>query len=318
MEPVFLKAGDLAAETDFLELCVAAERISGRETVAGAQRIRCLWRIYPLTREARTSFLVSGVELHGQTLVCFDKNPYILRGGSEAPTTKLYVSDIPISVDNGEIRNLLGRLGCTIRSPLVSERARNKDGKLTRFLTGRRFVFIEIPSSPLQRTVEVGPFRATLYHKEMKSKDPKCGKCLQTGHVASTCNSNIVCRSCFKSGHMAKDGKCENLNTPGENTTVPPPPPPPPTRTNGRAQPTSRSTEGASGTTGVRGPAAGTERSKRTRSASRSPESEKHENKKREKMHVSRADSFFRRFMPQTTNVRWEKEQQQEAKEDGT
>ena len=47
VETVFLKAGDLAAETDVLELCVAAERISGRETIAGAQRIRGLWRIYP-------------------------------------------------------------------------------------------------------------------------------------------------------------------------------------------------------------------------------------------------------------------------------
>ena len=107
--------------------------------------------------------------------------------------------------------------------------------------------------------------------------------------MASTCNSSIVCHSCFKSGHMAK---CENFNTPGENATVPPPPPPTPTRTNGRAQPASRPTEGASSTTGVRGPAAGTERNKRTRSASRSPESEKHE-KKREKVHVSWADSHF-------------------------
>ena len=40
--------------------------------------------------------------------------------------------------------------------------------------------------------------------------------------------------------------------------------------------------------------------------------------KKREKVNVSRADSFFWLFMPQTTKVRREKEQQQEAKEDGT
>ena len=120
----------------FGTLCSSRKNIRG--TIAGAQRIRGLWRVYPLTREARTSLLVSGVELHGQTVVCFDKNPYILRGGSEALTTKLYISDIPISVDDREIRNLLERLGCTSRSPLVSERARNKVGKLTRFLTGRR------------------------------------------------------------------------------------------------------------------------------------------------------------------------------------
>ena len=39
----FLKAGNLAAGTDVLELCVVAERISSRETIAGAQRIRGLW-----------------------------------------------------------------------------------------------------------------------------------------------------------------------------------------------------------------------------------------------------------------------------------
>ena len=176
VEPVFLKAGDLAAETDVLELCVAAERLSGRETIAGAQRIRGLWRVYPLTREARTSLLVSGVELHGQTVVCFDKNPYILRGGSEAPTTKLYISDIPISVDDGEIRNFLERLGCIVRSPMVSERARNKDGELTRFLTGRRFVFIEIPSSPVAAFSGGGPIQGHTLPQRKEIKRDKMRK----------------------------------------------------------------------------------------------------------------------------------------------
>ena len=136
-------------------------------------RILGLWRIYPLTREAGTSLLVSGVGLHGQTVVCFDKNPYILRGGGEAPTTKLYISDIPINVDDGEIRTHLERLGCVIPNPKASDRARNKDSKLACFLKGRWFVFIEILSSPLQRSVEMVSFRATLYHIEMKSKERK-------------------------------------------------------------------------------------------------------------------------------------------------
>ena len=39
------EGGGPSCETDVLELCVAAERISGRETIAGAQRIRSLWRV---------------------------------------------------------------------------------------------------------------------------------------------------------------------------------------------------------------------------------------------------------------------------------
>ena len=149
--------------------------------------------------------------MHGQTVVRFDKNLYVLRGDMEAPTTKLFISNIPISVDDGEIRNLQ-RLGCAIQNPIVSKRARNNDGKLTRFLTGRRFVFIEIPSSPLQRSVELGPFRATLYHRKMRAKEKKkCGKCLQTGHTALICISNIVCHSCFNSLMMCR---CLSISIP--------------------------------------------------------------------------------------------------------
>ena len=51
-----------------------------------------------------------------------------------------------------EIETALVRLGCVLRSSLIKE----KIGKLTRFLTGRRFVFVNIPERPLERTVKIG------------------------------------------------------------------------------------------------------------------------------------------------------------------
>ena len=67
----------------------------------------------------------------------YDKNPFIVRGGSgeEVPVTKVWISDIPISVDGKDIETALVRLGCVLRSSLINEKIRNKDGKLTRFLT---------------------------------------------------------------------------------------------------------------------------------------------------------------------------------------
>ncbi|KAK7477900.1 hypothetical protein BaRGS_00030896 [Batillaria attramentaria] len=42
--------------------------------------------------------------------------------------------------------------------------------------------------------------------------DPKCSRCLQSGHRAVECESEVVCRACKKSGHKEKDGKCNQLS----------------------------------------------------------------------------------------------------------
>ena len=43
------------------EICQAAERTSGLESMDGAQRIRGLWRLYPKTEEARMTLASSGL-----------------------------------------------------------------------------------------------------------------------------------------------------------------------------------------------------------------------------------------------------------------
>ena len=135
---------------DTLEICVAAEKVNGTETILGAQEIRGLWRVYPLTRTARNKLLVDNLTLKQITVQVHDNNPFIVRGGSaeEVPVTKVWISDILISVDGKDIRTELIGLGCVLRSSLINETIRNKDGKLTRFLTGRRFVFVNIPERP--------------------------------------------------------------------------------------------------------------------------------------------------------------------------
>ena len=55
-----------------------------------------------------------------------------------------------------------------MRSSLINEKIRNKDGKLTRFKTGWWFVFINISDRPLERTVNIGGFTTCLYTRNSR------------------------------------------------------------------------------------------------------------------------------------------------------
>ena len=196
-----------------LEMCIAAEEASGRDSIVGAQEIRGLWRIYPGSKEARTTLLIQGIKVRQTTLQVSETNPFVIRGdsGEEKPSTKVLIDDIPISVADTEIEDSLVKAGCELRSEIKVERARDVDGKLTRFITGRRFIFITIPTKPLDKTMKVSFFTARIYHKEQKmhSKPAVCSRCLQPGHWASQCEGDIVCRVCKKPGHKKGDPACQ-------------------------------------------------------------------------------------------------------------
>jgi hypothetical protein len=94
----------------------------------------------------------------------------------------------------------------------MTERDRDENGKLTHWKTGRRFLYMQIPKSPLPGTISIGPFKAKLYHKEQKTAQRQnqatCRRCLEKGHVASNCEAPIKCRQCLKSGHKTGDPEC--------------------------------------------------------------------------------------------------------------
>ena len=218
VEPVFILKKDLppSLEPRFttLDICLSCESVSGRETIVGCQQIRGLIRIYPNSRSARDVLLTSGVEIAGIAITVFDKNPYILRGGQESPATKVWIGDIPISVSGTDIESALVRVGCTLRSKLMFEKSRDRDGKLTRFLTGRRFIFISVPARPLEKELKIGSLTAVIYHKEQPRLHAvsRCGRCLQEGHRSAECSNDIVCRECKQPGHKQGDPTCGTVS----------------------------------------------------------------------------------------------------------
>ena len=79
---------------------------------------------------------------------------------------------------------------------VIQEKIRDRDGKLTSFLTGRKFVFINTPLKPLEKNVKIRGFTTRLYHKEQTKNtlEAECTRCLARGHRAWQCVNDNVSR----------------------------------------------------------------------------------------------------------------------------
>ena len=146
----------------------------------------------------------------------FDKNPYIVKtpdGEKEVQTTKL---------SNDEIERKLVQLGCEPQSKLMMQRDRHERGGLTRWLTGRRFVYNRIPDCALPEKITTGSATATLYHREQKNKpeNATCSRCFTKGHLPSSCTNDIVCRTCRQPGHKSGHPSCPLPTDSSSSSTV--------------------------------------------------------------------------------------------------
>lgn len=212
------------------ELCSACEKKSGHDTILGAQKIGGLWRIYPKTNDARMKLLLSGFTLRGVTVTPCDRNPFVVMtrdGEREVKTTKVTIGNIPISFNNKDITAVIQKLGGKPRSDLFMERARDENGGLTRWITGRRFIYVEVPDKPFPDRIPIGTFTASVFHFEQKAakkqqqQQAPCGRCLRAGHTSAQCHNDVVCLECGKPGHKRGDPTCTPLSEDeGEGATL--------------------------------------------------------------------------------------------------
>ena len=207
--PVFAKAKDVPEDISVYGICYASEVVSGKGSIDGATCINGLWRVQPLTEVARAKLLTTGITLNGTRVSLDSMNPFRTGGGTESDSTRLTVSNLPFSYSDDAMERNLYRLGVRLRSRITMERARGPDNHLSDWKTGRRTMWIEMPRSPLPKTTKMGDFTAHLFHREMKGRDSKCYRCLQTGHRAFECENEEVCLACGKSGHRKGDPRCD-------------------------------------------------------------------------------------------------------------
>ena len=87
------------------------------------------------------------------------------------------------------------------------EKARGPDRLLTDWRNGRRFVWIDLPTVQIKKSLKMGSFSASLYYREMKNT-LQCRRCLREGHKAIDCPNEEVCLSCKLPGHRKGDREC--------------------------------------------------------------------------------------------------------------
>ena len=79
------------------------------------------------------------------------------------PTVRVRIQNIPLSADDGQIKRALELRKCDIKS-FFREKLR-VDGRLTNCETGDRIAIIGIPETHLPIFMEIGKYRAKVYHR---------------------------------------------------------------------------------------------------------------------------------------------------------
>ncbi len=143
--PVFLLNRDCPEEVHITELCEAAKKITGFDTIACCQLIGAVWRLHGKTMEIRAKLVSQKLLLRGKSIPIYSQNPLSFRdsNGKEIPATRLTIGNVPVSIASVDLEGYITRAGAKLRSPLFWEKARYPNGQLSRFATGRRFVWID-------------------------------------------------------------------------------------------------------------------------------------------------------------------------------
>ena len=147
--------------------------------------IRGTFRIYPKTMKARNLLLQQGVTIGAVHVNIMDKSPNIVKDQSN-PAEKLIIGNIPLSLATEEIHKAIKALGVSFRSNWFDERYRNDKNELSLFKTGRRFIYIDIPQKPLPKSLIIGDFNASIYHKSQKTPNVSPPELELSGRPAST------------------------------------------------------------------------------------------------------------------------------------
>ena len=209
---VFVEAKYCPAKSTTYAICKAAEKNQG-VTCYGAQERAGLWRIQTNTDVGRIKLLAGIFEMNNKRIEIHERNPH-LRGDvdDDAPSTKLNIDNLPFSFSNDAIDRKLVDMNIKIRTKIKMECDKDENGHMTEYRTGRRSVWINLPDSPLPRSIRIGNFQATLWHWEMKQRDVKCNKCFEMGHKAFQCMNEEKCLVCKLSGHRKGDIDCPGNN----------------------------------------------------------------------------------------------------------
>ena len=144
-----------------LEIGIAIKDLCGDGSCIAVQKWHGTWRLYTKSGTARNTIILHGLTIRGNTVTVYHKNPQ----KAEQDSVKLLFGKVPFSVSSDAFASAIKEAGATLLSGVKDEQYRDKNGKLTSIKSGRRFVYIVNPSTPLPDTVNVAGFRASVYYR---------------------------------------------------------------------------------------------------------------------------------------------------------
>ena len=197
--PVFIKHSD-TGDVTHIELCAAVANIVGSSHLQGVQRIQNLWRIYVSDKKSRVDlYIKKKLLIKGKHVDMFDQNPYETRQNDvNDKMDKLTIKNLPFSVSNDQICQMLKENKVVTSSPVRYCRIRNQHGHLTKYMNGDRYVFVKPFDPPLARNQKVDKFSCVVIHH---------GK-------------EVNCKACGMSGHRVGDEQCPAKPKPDQDIMV--------------------------------------------------------------------------------------------------
>ena len=195
-EPLFFKHNELvdAVKSDTLDIkpydvCVSAAKITGHNSIDGAQHVRGLWRIYFKTRAARLELLVrKKLNISSFWVNLYDKNPFVTKQQKPLDRReKITIKDIPISIAGQEIEDYLKSKTVKLTSDIRYANERDHNRQLTSFKNGDRYVYAIAPIVPiLDREAIICGKKCRVFHDGQFTKMCKC--CNDPGHFTGADN----------------------------------------------------------------------------------------------------------------------------------
>ena len=185
-----------------------------REELEGVQRVRGLWRIYVTSGEARMKLLSVGFSINGYSVRPYDQNPYrplISNNDPMQQTTKVTISNLPLSIANEEIETMLRGMQCELQTKVAYEYVRDDDNRLTSIKNGNRSVLVatgHLHNHPLPRNAHCANWRCNIWYFNQPKPVLKCFNCGGTGHTNKWCRGERICKACGDTGHLEGTEHC--------------------------------------------------------------------------------------------------------------
>ena len=223
IHPVFVKHSDMGLDMNHqlreFDLCKELWKVIRREELEGVQRVRGLWRIYINVETARVKLLSEGFSFNGLSIRLYDENPF--RQSQEIKdrsirTTKVIISNLPLSIANEEVETMLVRLGCKLETKAEYEYIRDEGGNLTSIKNGNRFVLVEsnyLQNNPLPRNTYCHNWRCNIFHYNQPKHVVKCYNCGKNGHTQRNCQEERGCKVCGMPGHLEGSDECSHYQS---------------------------------------------------------------------------------------------------------